>query len=95
MNLTISSKVQKAVEKNAPFAVDMITRWITVSMLGNQHMVTKLSNCQFTFKSIDKMKFTAKAVIVTGKEFDQAITTKFTWTKNNSKLQANFIAANN
>ncbi len=90
MTKATNSKVQKAVKKNAPFAIDMITEWITTSMLGNTHMVTALSNCRFTFKSTDKMRFTAKATIRTGREFDQEIDMKFIWTKNGDRLQAKF-----
>lgn len=86
----VETVITQAVQKNAPYAVDMITTWINTAMLGNHHIVKEISHCRFTFKTNESMRFTAKLVLLTGRDFDLEVLAKFIWTKKVSKLQATF-----
>jgi len=86
--MTIEQQITNAIEGKALYCEDMISRWIFQATLGNQHIVKSLSNCRFTFKSNDDMKFTAQGQIWTGLNFDIEVPVKFVWTKKNSKLSA-------
>ncbi|MCP4083142.1 MAG: hypothetical protein GY743_23215 [Planctomycetaceae bacterium] len=88
----VEATITKAVEKKAPYCVDMIAGWINLSLIGNRHIVKKLTHCRFTYTSDEKMRFTARAIVSTGLNFDKIIPCKFVWTLKNGKHKANLEA---
>lgn len=86
----VTNDIAQAVQKKAPYCTSMLTRWIHQAMLGNTHMVIKLSHCRFTFTSNEKMKFSAHAIVSTGPDFNNRIETSFVWTKKGDHLKGNF-----
>ncbi len=95
MNMSkIETKVHKAVEKSAPYAHDMIVRWIMNSITANtgKYIVHEIKKAKFKFTSNDKMDFSALARVAVGKDFVEETVVKIVWKLRDKKMTRKFIA---